>query len=126
VIRTLHVHEDGSEEAHEETRARLGTARAALARIDELRDADWTREDTLERVTRVYRFRQNRFAVRAGVAVSNEDIEARSMAYQRLMHELFTAQRAELVRLRNDGTISSDVMRRIERELDLEETRLEV
>jgi hypothetical protein len=30
------------------------------------------------------------------------------------------------VRLRNEGEVSSDVMRRIERELDLEESRLEV
>lgn len=39
---------------------------------------------------------------------------------------LFAAQRQALVELRNEGEISSDVMRRIERELDLEESRLEV
>ena len=42
------------------------------------------------------------------------------------MHELYNVQRQELIGLRNEGTISSDVMRRIERELDLEESRLEV
>jgi hypothetical protein len=42
------------------------------------------------------------------------------------MHEIYTAQRRELVRLRNDREISSEVMRRVERELDLEESRLEV
>jgi hypothetical protein len=30
------------------------------------------------------------------------------------------------VRMRNEGLISSDVMRRVERDLDLEETRLEI
>jgi CPA1 family monovalent cation:H+ antiporter len=35
-------------------------------------------------------------------------------------------QRAELVRLRNERAISAEVMRRVERELDLEEQRLEV
>jgi CPA1 family monovalent cation:H+ antiporter len=43
-----------------------------------------------------------------------------------MMHEVFGAQRHALVGLRNEGEISSEVMRRIERELDLEESRLEV
>jgi len=36
------------------------------------------------------------------------------------------AQRVALVQLRNEGAISFDVMRRIERDLDLEESRLEI
>ena len=43
-----------------------------------------------------------------------------------MMHDVYDAQRHALVQLRNEGEISSDVMRRIERELDLEESRLEV
>ena len=43
-----------------------------------------------------------------------------------MMHEIYAAQRQELVALRNSRAISADVMRRIERELDLEESRLEV
>jgi hypothetical protein len=42
------------------------------------------------------------------------------------MHEVYAAQRGALVRLRNEREISSEVMRRVERELDLEESRLEV
>ena len=49
-----------------------------------------------------------------------------SRDYQRMMHEIFAAQRAALVGLRNSRQISSDVMRRVEHELDLEESRLEV
>jgi hypothetical protein len=36
------------------------------------------------------------------------------------------AQRAAIVRMRNEGVISADVMRRVERDLDLEESRLEI
>ena len=36
------------------------------------------------------------------------------------------AQRQAIVGLRNQGQISNDVMHRIERELDLEDTRLEI
>jgi len=39
---------------------------------------------------------------------------------------LLEAQRGAIVRLRNDGVISNDVMHRIERDLDLEDTRLEI
>jgi hypothetical protein len=43
-----------------------------------------------------------------------------------MMHEIFAAQRRALVDLRNRREISSEVMRRVEREIDLEESRLEV
>ena len=42
------------------------------------------------------------------------------------MHDVIEAQRAAIVQMRNEGTISFDVMRRVERDLDLEESRLEV
>ena len=40
------------------------------------------------------------------------------------MYEVFDAQREELVAMRNSGDISDEVRRRMERELDLEESRL--
>ena len=42
------------------------------------------------------------------------------------MHRIYDAQREVLVGLRDEGKVSSEVMRRLERELDLEESRLEV
>ncbi|HWI74819.1 MAG TPA: Na+/H+ antiporter [Baekduia sp.] len=126
LIRRLHVIEDGGEEDDEELRARLAIARAALDRVDELEGEGWLREETIERVRRVYEFRLRRFQARAGKIDVDEDIEDRSMRYQRLMHEIYGAQRRELVHLRNGGDISTDVMRRVEREVDLEESRLEV
>ncbi len=126
LIRRLGVIEDGTEEQNEELRARLVIARAALERVDELEHEDWTREETVDRVRRLYEFRQRRFKARAGKIDGTENIEERSLAYQRLMHEIYSAQRTALVGLRDSRQISSDVMRRVERELDLEESRLEV
>ena len=40
------------------------------------------------------------------------------------MQEALDAQRAALLDLRNEGRISDEVMRRVERDLDLEESRL--
>jgi CPA1 family monovalent cation:H+ antiporter len=126
LIRRLGVVEDGSEEEDEEIRARLVIARAALERVDELADENWTRDGTVERIRALYRFRQRRFKVRAGKIEDTDGIEEGSVAYQRMMHEIYAAQRQELVRLRNAREISAEVMRRVERELDLEESRLEV
>ena len=126
LIRRLGVVEDGTEEENEELRARLVIARAALERVDQLEGEEWTRDGTIERVRALYNFRQRRFKVRAGKVEDTDGIEEGSLAYQRMMHEIFAAQRRELVRLRNTRQISADVMRRVERELDLEESRLEV
>jgi monovalent cation/hydrogen antiporter len=126
LIRRLGVVEDSTEEENEELRARLVIARAALERVDELEGEEWTRDGTVERIRALYRFRQRRFKARAGKIEDTDGIEEGSLAYQRMMHEIFAAQRRELVRLRNSRDISADVMRRVERELDLEESRLEV
>jgi len=74
----------------------------------------------------LYQFRQRRVKVRSGKIEDGDGVEERSMSYQRLMHELYTVQRRAVVQLRNGGEISNDVMHRLERELDLEESRLEV
>jgi monovalent cation/hydrogen antiporter len=126
LIRRLGVVEDGTDEESEEIRARLVIARAALETVDELEGADWTRDATIERVRRLYEFRRRRFKIRAGKIEDEDGLEQNSLAYQRLMHEIYAAQRRELVRLRNTREISAEVMRRVERELDLEEERLEV
>jgi CPA1 family monovalent cation:H+ antiporter len=81
---------------------------------------------TIDRARRLYEFRQRRFKVRAGKIEDTDGIEEGSLAYQRMMHEIYAVQRQELVRLRNAREISADVMRRVERELDLEESRLEI
>jgi CPA1 family monovalent cation:H+ antiporter len=126
LIRRLGVHEDGEAEEREELRARLAAAAAALEHLDVLAAEDWTSDDTVARVRALFEFRRRRFSARAGKIADDDGIEDRSVAYQRLMHELYTVQRRALLGLRDDGTISADVMRRVERELDLDESRLEV
>ena len=85
-----------------------------------------TRDTSVERVRQLYRYRQRRFKIRAGKIEDEDGLEQGSLLYQRMMHEIYAAQRHALVGLRNNRQISSDVMRRVERELDLEESRLEV
>jgi CPA1 family monovalent cation:H+ antiporter len=124
LIRRLRLEQDDAEE-REEVRARLAATQAALERLDELAGADWTRDDTVERLHGLYEFRRRRLKARGGY-LEDDGVEDRSQAYQRLLRELLQAQRLAIVRLRNQGQISNDVMHRVERELDLEDTRLEI
>jgi CPA1 family monovalent cation:H+ antiporter len=124
LIRRLRLDADDSEE-REEVKARLAATHAALDRLDELAGADWTRDDTVERLHGLFEFRRRRLKARGGY-LEDDGAEDRSLAYQRLLREVLDAQRQAIVRLRNQGRISNEVMHRIERELDLEDSRLEI
>jgi CPA1 family monovalent cation:H+ antiporter len=124
VIRRLRVVRDGSED-DEEVRARLVATKAALAQIDELAGEGWTRDDSIDRMRRAYEYRKRRFAARAG-KIDDDGYEDRSLAYQQLVQAVLGAQREALVKMRNDGEISNEIMNRVVRELDLEESRLEI
>ena len=121
------------EELREEDIARLVAAEGALARIARLREEEWVREDTADRMANLYRFRRRRFRTRLGKEIGDdglpvpddEDANERSRDYQRLVREILEAQRDALISLRRDGRISDDTMRRIERDLDLEDARLD-
>ena len=124
VVRLLKLERDDDDE-REDAKARIHAVDAGLARLEELVDEEWVREDTAERVRGMYNFRRNRFGAR--LDGSDEDgIEARSQDYQRLRLELLDAERMAVVALRNEGRISEDVMNRVTRDLDLEESRLDV
>lgn len=123
VIRLLGLEDDGVE-AREEAKARIRAAEAALARIEELVEEEWVRDDTAERLRRMYGFRRDRFRARFD-GEDDGSLEERSTAFQRLRRELLEAERSAIVQLRRDGHINDDVMHRIERDLDLEDTRLD-
>jgi CPA1 family monovalent cation:H+ antiporter len=124
LIRALRIEDDGIAE-HEDAKARIKAADAALARLDELLAEDWVREDTAERMRGLYNFRRNRFSARFDDGDDGE-IESRSLDYQRLRRELLEAERSAIVGLRRDGVINDDVMHRVQRDLDLEDARLDV
>jgi Na+/H+ antiporter len=123
LIRVLGLEADDTSADQEEARARIEAAEAALVRLDELVAESWVLEDTAERVRGLYRFRIDRYSARIDPDGDGK-IEKRSLKYQRLRRELFDAERHAIVELRNTGEISDEVMRRIERDLDLEVSRL--
>jgi CPA1 family monovalent cation:H+ antiporter len=124
LIGALDLEDDSRIELKEDTKARIHAAEAALARLEEIADEDWVREDTADRLRRLYDYRRNRFRARFD---GDDDgaIEQRSTDYQRILRELIEAERAAVRALRRERRISDEVMRRVERDLDLEEARLE-
>ena len=124
LIRRLGVGDAGAD-ADEELRARIVAARAALAELDALAGEDWPREETVERLRRFYAYRERRFAARGGT-IEDDGYEERTLAYQRTLQAVLRAQREALLDMRSDGELSNEMMNRILRELDLEESRLEI
>jgi CPA1 family monovalent cation:H+ antiporter len=124
LIRRLGVTDDGAD-ANEELRARLVATKAAIAQIDALGAEEWTRDETIERMRAMYQYRKRRLAARAG-KIDDDGYEDRSLAYQQMVQIVLSAQRDALLQLRADGDLSNEAMNRILRELDLEESRLEI
>jgi monovalent cation/hydrogen antiporter len=124
LIRVLDLEDDGLAEK-EEAKARIYAAQAAIDRLGELEAEEWVRDDTAERLRGLYGFRQNRFRERLDPD-GDGTIEDRSQAYQRLLRELIDAERRAVEELRREGRIDDDVMRRVIRDLDLGESRLDL
>jgi Na+/H+ antiporter len=123
LLRLVGLEDEGRTEK-EETKARIYATEAALARLEELADEDWVRNDTLERIRAMFNFRNQRFRSRFDPE-SDGEIESRSLDYQRLLRELLTAERNAVFDLRRERRIDDIVMRRVIRDLDLEEARLD-
>lgn len=132
LIRTLGLSGIGAQrEAITEARARLKAVDAALDRLEELREEDAFDDEIVTRMRRLYDTRRDHLADQATEDGSSGELDAlspqqeRGDAYARLRRELQDAQRECVVELRNDGQINDEIMRRIERDMDLEDVRLE-
>jgi monovalent cation/hydrogen antiporter len=124
LVVALAIEDDGVTE-REESKARYLAAQAAIERLDELQIEDWVRDETAERMKALFDYRRQRFKSRYEDGADGA-FEERSLAYQRLQREVIEAQRRRVVDLRNEGRINDEVMHRIERDLDLEDSRLEI
>jgi monovalent cation/hydrogen antiporter len=126
LIRLLQLKEDGSREK-EHIQAHLEAARAALMRLDELSTEDWVPEDYLTRVRSIYENKIKTLnAVVDGGDGAAELLDGARLANKRRLHqEVLEAERSTIIQLRDRGRIDDEVLREVERELDLEEQRLQ-
>jgi len=123
LIQRLGVTDDGAED-REERVARRRLAEAGIERIEELGELDWISPESVGRARAQLDYRRRRWESLAD-SDGEGNYEERADAWRRLMYDLYDAQREALLELRNRGEISDEVRRKIERDLDLEESRLE-
>jgi Na+/H+ antiporter len=142
LLRLLDLGDDGravSEEAH----ARRVAAEAGFQRLEELASGDGVHPDTLHHLRRRHRQRVRRWTARdrerrerhegsdADAAhrslelVAGDGAEHESTTYRQLRTDMIAAERHAVVDLRDTGVIGDDVMRRVQRDLDLETMQLE-
>jgi monovalent cation/hydrogen antiporter len=122
VIRTLRISSDG-EEAGEEREARLMAVQAAVERIT-LLEEEWP--DHRELVDQLRAQYEHRVVhIDPDGHGPRDEAEKELLEHRLIRHAVIEAEREAVIRLRDDGRISDDVMRRVERDLDLEELRLE-
>jgi CPA1 family monovalent cation:H+ antiporter len=112
---------ESEEHRREAAEARLELTRAALERLDELS------EDAPEHVVERLRDRYGSRVERLEARIEGDDDEGgRADVAQagRLMAEMIDAEREVLKRLRTERAVDAETLREIERELDLDESRL--
>jgi CPA1 family monovalent cation:H+ antiporter len=123
LIKTLKLPVD-REWSPDEAVARLEAAQSALDRLDELEDDDRISEEALRRLRDLYQARFRQCMAIIGGEKPPDVFNAQRMRYSDVRRDLIQAERAAILNLRNDGKVSQDVQRLIERDLDLEEARL--
>jgi monovalent cation/hydrogen antiporter len=101
--------------------ARLRTAQAALARLEELEDIEAVPQVVAERL-RVGLI--DRIEVGELRLDGQDDTGSISATYRKIRQDLIASESAELTRLHDAGEISEPTRRTVQRMLDLQETAL--
>jgi CPA1 family monovalent cation:H+ antiporter len=119
LINWLGIQSDGKDH-QDEQRARLVLASSVIEHIEE-NYALTLSDEVLNQIKAKYEIRIQRLRKDETEQRLNEE---QIREFHRLQQELLHKERADLIRMRREGAISDEVLRRIEYELDLEETRL--
>jgi len=122
LIRRLRVEDDDAAELEERT-ARIKANEAALAYLDELGGNDEFPVETLARLRAEYDDRLRQLAALASSS-ANGAPRPTTRVYQRLEQEALSVERRTIIQLRDEYVINDEVLRRIQRDLDLAEARL--
>jgi Na+/H+ antiporter len=122
VIRRLGIGDDDEGAAGDGRQALAQLSEIALDHLDAVDpEAEGVPGELVERLRERYRARLAHLDQQ-----QSEDGHADgSRAYAELVHDLLGAQREELRRLRERGAVTPEVARRLDHDLDLEESRLE-
>jgi monovalent cation/hydrogen antiporter len=122
LVRWLKVVDDHVTEK-EERLARLKANEAALARLEEIESSNRVKPATVERLRSEYEDRVRQLRCQA----PHEESVSRlfSADFEELARTALETERDTLIALRNEGTINDQALRRIQRDIDLAEARLQ-
>src|SRR5438477_6770351 len=122
LVRWLKIADDHVPQ-QEERMARLKANEAALDRIEEMGSSNQARPETVERLRAEYADRIRQLS-RKG---AHEKAVGRlfSKDFEELAREALQTERDTVITLRNEEAINDQVLRRIQRDIDLAEARLE-
>jgi CPA1 family monovalent cation:H+ antiporter len=137
LLRRLRL-EDGGELDVEEAHARRVAAEVGLQRLEAEGRRDGVEPEVVSFLRRKYAGRVDRWSARDRHVHGAEDAEHRALAnrdgsgaereatgYRRLRAAMIDAERRAIIDLRDEGVIGDEVMRRVQRDLDLETMLLE-
>ena len=124
IIDALRLRTDDDTGKLAELRARLEGARAGLARLDELCEDSKIPPSAQESMREDYQERIRRYSSGIEAGGVTEEYAESSGAWRGWRRELLAAEREAVVSLRDRGQITPEMMRRIMRDLDLEESRI--
>ena len=124
LVRWLRLEADGGGEELAELKARLTGAHAALERAEQTSEAAGIPPEAQESVREHYEERIRRYAAGLRAGGTTEEYREGSEAWRSWRRGLISAEREAIVNLRDRGEVSPEGMRRVERDLDLEESRL--
>jgi len=123
VIRVLGLKSTGAEEEREEAIARLESAHAALARLEVLGFTNEGHREMISRVRVSYEERVRQITRKVG-EMGEEYKSLIVESSHEVQREALAAERRMLVKLRDDGVIGDDILRRLQEDIDLEEAKL--
>jgi Na+/H+ antiporter len=119
VIRALGFKDEGVE-LREERQALIDASEAAVARLRDLDNTIIVHPQLMERVRAPYEERLTRLTTEAEEDPECKLTEGENEAYRRLRNEALSAERKAVVKLRNEGKISEEVLHKVQEALDLE------
>jgi Na+/H+ antiporter len=122
LIRKLGVKDDGATD-EEERSARVEANKAAMQLIDKFADGNFP-ADVVNRLRAEYDDRIQQLQICAETPDERRG-EIATPQYQQLQYEALRRERETIIRLRNEHVINDEALRRIQRDLDLAEARLE-
>ena len=122
LIRWLKIVDDHVPEK-EERMARLKANEAALARIEEMGSSSQTRPENVERLRSEYADRIRQLSKDTSHGETIRRLFSRD--FEELAREALDTERDTVITLRNDEAIDDEVLRRIQRDIDLAEARLQ-